>query len=117
MSHYSKNDNRTTAQRGLGYRHQQRRKALMPAALNTPCPGPFHGPRSPRCTGLMTVSKLMHLDEDPPRALATPTRFRICCAPCNLSSGARLGNQLQAQKLGWQHEAPTFRQSRRWLKA
>ena len=87
-------DTRTTTQRGLGAAHQRRRKQMLPGALNTPCPGPLIGPRSSRCVGIMTHPRHMDLDEDPPRALGIPTTWRICCAPCNRSAGARLGNQL-----------------------
>lgn len=85
----------TTTQRGLGHLHQQRRAALLPAALGTPCPGPSFGPRSRRCTGLMVDPKRMHLDHTVARALGGKHGDRIICAPCNTSSGARLGNALR----------------------
>jgi hypothetical protein len=87
-----------TTQRGLGHGHQALRRLLLPTALGTACPGPWYGPRSPRCTGLMTDPRRMDLDDRVPRALgghSTVTGARICCQPCNRSSGARLGNQLR----------------------
>ena len=98
----------TTTQRGLGAPHQAKRKALLPAALGTPCPGPWQGSRSPRCTGLMVDRKLMDLDEDPPRAVAKPVRWRMCCVPCNRGWGAGFGNRRRAQARA---------QPRRWSRA
>lgn len=85
----------TTTQRGYGHTHQQRRAILLPAALGTYCPGPSYGPRSPRCTGRMIDRKRMHLDHTVARALGGKHGDRIICAPCNTSSGARLGNALR----------------------
>jgi len=87
----------TTAQRGLGPPHRKRKDELVPAALGTMCPGPWHGPRSPRCVGVMVSRKQMDLDEDPPRAIAPPVRWRICCYPCNRGAGARMGNTMRAR--------------------
>lgn len=83
--------NRNTTDRGLGYTHQKRRRQLLPAALNTPCPAAT----SPRCTGLMTDPRRMDLDHTIPRALGGTHGDRIICSPCNRSAGARLGNQLR----------------------
>jgi hypothetical protein len=93
----------TTTQRGLGYPYQQRRKALLPAALGTPCPGPWQGrpwsgKRSPRCTRIMVDPARMDLDEDPPRAIAPPERWRMCCRACNRGAGATLGNWMRRRK-------------------
>lgn len=78
-----------------GWQHQKRRAALLPHAVGTPCPGPALGPRSPRCTGLMTDPRLMDLDHTTPAALGGTAGDRIVCRYCNRSSGARLGNQLR----------------------
>ena len=83
------------------YRHRKRRAALLPAALGTPCPAQA----SPNCTGLMTDPALMHLDHTTPAALGGEAGDRIICAPCNLSLGATLGNQLRA---------PGIRATRHW---
>jgi hypothetical protein len=82
----------TTTERGLGYDHQRRRAALLPAAIGTHCPLGV----SPRCTGLMTDPRLMQLDHSTPRALGGTRGDRIVCASCNASAGATLGNQLRA---------------------
>lgn len=90
----------TTTERGLGAAHQAMRRRLIPAALGTPCPGPWTGPRSPRCTGAMVDPARMDLDDRIPRALggtSTTTGGRICCTPCNRSHGARLGNRMRAR--------------------
>lgn len=89
-----------TTQRGLGAGHQAMRRRLLPAALGTRCPGPWTGPRSPRCTGLMTDPARMDLDDRIPRALggtSTTTGGRICCTPCNRAHGARLGNRMRSR--------------------
>lgn len=88
----------TTTQRGLGAGHQALRKRLIPAALGTACPGPWHGPRSKHCTRIMTDPKRMDLDDRVPRAYggtSTTTGARITCRACNRSAGARLGNQMR----------------------
>jgi hypothetical protein len=60
----------TTTQRGLGWFHQQRRKALPPAALSTPCPV-----QGPTCDGIMVDPKRMQLDHSTPRSQALPCPF------------------------------------------
>jgi hypothetical protein len=80
-----------TTQRGYGHNHQQRRKALLPAALGTRCPA--HA--TPRCTTWMTDPRLMHLDHTTPLALGGTHGDRIICKPCNLSLGATLGNRMR----------------------
>ncbi|HET6914750.1 MAG TPA: hypothetical protein VFH56_01540 [Acidimicrobiales bacterium] len=77
-----------------GSEHQKRRKALLPAAQGTPCPARY----SPNCDGIMTVPSRMHLDHSTPLALGGVHGDRIICAPCNLSSGAALGNRLRAAR-------------------
>jgi hypothetical protein len=89
----------TTTERGLGAAHQAMRRRLIPTALGTPCPGPWTGPRSKHCTGLMTDPRRMDLDDRVPRVFGgstTTTGGRICCTPCNRGHGARLGNRLRA---------------------
>lgn len=101
---------RTTTQRGLGAGHQAMRRLLLPTALNTHCPGPWTGPRSRRCTGLMTDPRRMDLDDRVPRVFGgrtTTTGGRICCSPCNRGHGAALGNRLRARRKAVVH-------SRRW---
>lgn len=91
----------TTTQRGLGHGHQAMRAALLPAAIGTPCPGPWSGPRSRRCTGLMTDPKRMDLDDRVPRMFggrSTVDGARICCSPCNRGHGARLGNAQRTRR-------------------
>lgn len=83
----------TTTQRGLGSDHQKRVKQLVPPAVGQPCPGPWRGTRSPNCTRTL-IAGLIDLDEDPPRRLAKPQRFRPCCRPCNRRAGAQLANKL-----------------------
>lgn len=97
----------TTTQRGLGHDHQQRRKRLIPAAIGQPCPGPWRGERSPNCTRILTAG-LIDIDEDPPRRLGTPQRWRACCRACNRRAGAQLANAimrarrtLRAQSRTW----------------
>jgi 5-methylcytosine-specific restriction endonuclease McrA len=100
----------TTTQRGLGNGHQRLRTQLLPGALGTSCPGPWVGPRSPRCTGLMVDPKRMDLDDRVPRALggrSTRDGARICCSACNRGAGARLGNAMRRRSV-------TPVQSRRW---
>jgi hypothetical protein len=86
-----------TTQRDLGYRHQVRRKQLLPGAMNTPCPGPATGRRSKRCTGVMIDPSRMDLDHSVPRALGGRHGDRIICTPCNRGAGATLGNTMRAQ--------------------
>ena len=84
----------TTAERGLGSGHQALREQLLPAAYGQPCPGPWQGRRSPRCTQVMVDRRLMDLDDRVPRMLggrSTVTGGRICCSPCNRSAGGRMG--------------------------
>lgn len=91
----------TTTARGLGAAHQRLRRQLLPAALGTRCPGPWAGPRSTRCTGLMTDPARMDLDDRVPRVYggtSYTTGARICCRPCNRGHGARLGNRLRARR-------------------
>lgn len=75
-----------------GHAHRKMRAALLPDALGTVCPAQY----SPRCTGLMIDPHQMHLDHSRPAALGGTRADRIVCAPCNLSMGAALGNQLRA---------------------
>lgn len=77
----------------LGYDHQQRRTALLPAALGTRCPI-----AGPKCDGVMVDPKRMHLDHSTPRALGGTIGDRIVCMPCNCGNGARLGNRLRARR-------------------
>jgi hypothetical protein len=86
----------TTTQRGLGASHQKRKNAMVPAAIGTLCPGPWRGRRSVNCVGIMATRAHMDLDEDPPRVIAPPVRWRICCPPCNRGAGATLGNRRRA---------------------
>lgn len=81
---------KTTTQRGLGWSHVKRRKQLLPAAIGTHCPA-----RTPRCHGLMTVPRLMHLDHSTPRALGGKEGDRIICAGCNCWLGQQLGLALR----------------------
>jgi hypothetical protein len=96
----------TAAARGYGYDHQQRRKALLPDALGTPCPLRV----SSKCTGLMTDPALMDLDHS--KALAQGGRVgdRIVCSSCNRSAGARLGNLLRRRR----RRPRERRRSREW---
>lgn len=87
-----------TTQRGLGHAHQALRQRLLPAAIGTVCPGPWHGKRSPRCTRIMVDPKLMDLDDDPPRVFGPPQRWRMCCTRCNRGAGAKLSNAMQAAR-------------------
>jgi hypothetical protein len=86
----------------LDYAHQQRRKALLPAALGARCPI-----AGPKCDGVMTVPARMHLDHTVPRAVGGTVGDRIVCMPCNCGNGARLGNRLRQVR----HQA---RQLPRW---
>lgn len=84
---------KSSTQRLLDYQHQQRRKALLPAAIGTRCPI-----AGPRCDGLMSDPRRMHLDHTLPRALGGTVGDRIVCMPCNCGDGARLGNRLRARR-------------------
>ena len=87
----------TTTERGLGAAHIRRRKALLPAAIGTPCPGPADGIRSRKCTGII-INGYADLDHTVPRALGGTAGDRIICSSCNRAAGARLGNKLRAKK-------------------
>lgn len=91
----------TTTQRGLGAAHQKLRAQLLPAALGTHCPGPWTGPRSTKCTGLMTNPAHMDLDDRVPRAYggrSTINGARMCCRSCNRGHGGRLSQQIRTAK-------------------
>lgn len=84
----------STTARGLGAPHRALRASLLPAAIGTPCPGPWQGRRSPRCTRIMVNPGLMDLDDRVPRYLGGRSYVdgaRICCLRCNRSAGGRQG--------------------------
>jgi 5-methylcytosine-specific restriction endonuclease McrA len=78
---------RTTTEQGLGWEHQQRRRALLPLAYGKVCPG--------GCGRVMTADMKLDLDHSVPRALGGKHGDRIVCSSCNRSAGARLGNRLR----------------------
>lgn len=81
-----------------GYAHRKRREGMVRAAIGTLCPGDFvNGEpyRSPRCHGVMTNPRMMHLAHSLPVSLGGEQGDRINCAPCNLGAGAILGNQMR----------------------
>jgi hypothetical protein len=68
----------TTTQRGYGWQHQQRRAALLPVALGTPCP---------ICGRVMLAGQALDLHH-PIRLVDDPTSIatQIVHAKCNRAS-------------------------------
>lgn len=65
--------------RGMGYAHQQTRKALLPYAYGTPCP---------ICGNEMQVGQALDLDHEIPRSLGgVDGPKRMTHASCNRSRG------------------------------
>lgn len=70
-----------------GSEHQRRRRFLLPAAYNTPCP---------LCGDLMLRGQDLHLDHSQALAVNPDSQGdRIVHATCNTSAGGRLGRSMQ----------------------
>lgn len=69
---------------GLGWNHEQRRRALLPYAYGRTCP--FHGLVA-MCPGVMRRGEDLDLDHSLPRSLGGTHGDRMAHAACNRSWG------------------------------
>lgn len=101
-----KQHNLSATRRGYGRAHQKRRAALLPFAINKPCP---------LCGEVMRASDPLDLDHSMPIALGGVVGDRIVHRRCNNRAGAQLGHAISqgsVQSRNWTEEPRP--QSRAW---